>query len=195
MYVPGRPLHRGGNLRLGLERGKEAGTGISLLRGGLSTESSEQRCLPPEAVRFLGQTCSEICSQRGPQSPSPRAARGLGPQSPSPWAARGLGAPEPLAAHCSLPRTDRPTRLSHWSLASLADEPKLFPLASSDAASAASVLPAFAHPPPLHLLHPSEVNSSENFPWEQFPLLIMPAAPAQLLLSGSLQQRRRLTLA
>ena len=83
---------------------------------------------------------------------------------------------------------------SRWSHTPLADEPKQIPLASSDAASTASVLPAFAHPPPPHLLHPSEANSSENFPWEQFPL-IMPAAPAQLLLSGSLQQGRRLTLA
>ena len=89
MYSPGHPPHRGGNLRLGLERGKEAGTGVSLLRGGPSAESSGQGCLPPEAVRFLGQTCSEIGSQRGPQSPSP-------------WAARGLGVPEPLppAAPC-----------------------------------------------------------------------------------------------
>lgn len=107
----------------------------------------------------------------------------------------GAGGPRALAACCSLPGTGRPTSLSHWSHAPLADEPKHFPLASSDAASAASVLPAFAHPPPPHLLHPSEVNSSENFPWEQFPLLIMPAAPARLLLSGSLQQGRRLTLA
>lgn len=55
--------------------------------------------------------------------------------------------------------------------------------------------PPLPTPPSPHLLHPSEVNSSENFPWEQFPLLIMPAALAQLLLSGSLQQGRRLTLA
>ena len=118
-----------------------------------------------------------------------------GTSEPLPVGSSGAGGSRALAARCSLPRTNRPTRLSHWSHAPLADEPKLFPLASSDAASAASVLPAFAHPPPPHLLHPSEVNSSENFPWEQFPLLIMPAALAQLLLSGSLQQGRRLTLA
>lgn len=164
---------------------------MSLLRGGQSAESSGQGYLPPKAARFLGQMCSEIGSQRGPWSPSPRAAQGLGVPEPSPRVARGLGVP----ARCPLPRTDRPTSLSHWSHAPSADEPKRFSFASSDVASAASGLSAFAHPPPPHLLHPSEVNSSENFPWEQFPLLIMPAAPAQLLLSGSRQQGRRLTLA
>lgn len=190
---------------------------MSLLRGGQSAESSGQGYLPPKAARFLGQMCSEIGSQRGPWSPSPRAARELGVPEPSPQAARGLGVPEPspraarglgvpepspwvarglgVPARCPLPRTDRPTSLSHWSHAPSADEPKRFSFASSDVASAASGLSAFAHPPPPHLLHPSEVNSSENFPWEQFPLLIMPAAPAQLLLSGSRQQGRRLTLA
>ena len=66
------------------------------------------------------------------------------------------------------------------------------PLPSSDAAGvllAFAQLPIFllplphplpARPTPHHLSHPSEVNSSENFPWEQFPLLIMPAALAQL---------------
>lgn len=167
---------------------------MSLLRGGQSAESSRQGCLPPKAARFLGQMCSEIGS-RGDLGALPTGGSGAGGPGALPTGSLGAGGPRALTARCPLPRTDRPTSLSHWSHAPSADEPKRFSFASSDVASAASGLSAFAHPPPPHLLHPSEVNSSENFPWEQFPLLIMPAAPAQLLLSGSRQQGRRLTLA
>ena len=87
---PGRPPHRGGNLRLGLERGKEAGMGVSLLRGEQYGKSSIRAGMPPTRSGEVSGT-----NMQGDWRPG-------GTSEPLPTGGRGLGVPEPSlpAAPC-----------------------------------------------------------------------------------------------
>lgn len=135
----------------------------------------------PKLHDFWDKRAAQLAPRGGTQIPSPRAAEGPRVPKPLPSAIRPPLPPGARLAHC----------LSHRHHASLPDKCKSSPsfLDAAGALLAFAQLPICllqlphplpARPTPQHLSHPSQANSSENFPWEQFPLLIMPAAPAQL---------------
>lgn len=173
-----------------------------LLTGG-SAKAPCQSSTQPKAAPSSGQTDSPaLLAQLAPSDPLPLGTWGL--QVPK---ALAVGH---LAAHCPTGAAGPPMGAAplfsfgathpFWIIPRPPLLPQMLPAfslssPSSSSSSSSSPIPLLAHPPPHHVLHPSEVNSSETFLGSNFHFLLCPLRQPRSALSGSLQQGRRLTLA